>query len=104
MIRRDACGNPMFGALQSVTSPFGTSKEIWVEGDEMLHALFFEKSNDSNWRVLYKNKFVEYETYNDEKKRNKPRLLPAIEGNPTPLLASIFLNQVYHTLSKHIMN
>ncbi|KAI4380899.1 hypothetical protein MLD38_007036 [Melastoma candidum] len=88
-----AGGNPMFSALQSVVSPFGTTRETWAEGEGMLHALFFEKGDDSGWSVLYRNKFVESRTYKDELKRNKPTFLPAIHGNPAAVLASFFLNR-----------
>ncbi|KAI4380905.1 hypothetical protein MLD38_007041 [Melastoma candidum] len=98
-------GNPLFGALQSVVSPFGTTRETWAEGEGMLHALFFEKGDDSGWSVLYRNKFVESRTYKDELKRNKPTFLPAIHGNPAAMLVSFFLNRARHgTLNKHLSN
>ncbi|CAK7353224.1 unnamed protein product [Dovyalis caffra] len=75
--------NPLFGGLKSTTSMFGKTGHIWIEGEGMLHALYFNKeSNIGSWTVLYNSRHVETETFKLEKKRNKPSFLPAVEGNP----------------------
>ncbi|KAM3201759.1 hypothetical protein P3L10_029383 [Capsicum annuum] len=53
--------NPLFGGLKSSKSIFGKSSHLWIEGEGMLHALYFTKvkGKGSKWNVLYKNKYVE---------------------------------------------
>lgn len=70
--------NPLFGGLKSTESIFGKSSHIWVEGEGMLHALYFKKECDAKWSVCYKNKHVETDTFKMEKQRDKPSFLPAI--------------------------
>jgi len=65
-----------------------------VEGEGMLHALYFKKSNHGSWTVLYNNKHVETETYKLEKQRHKPLFLPAIEGNSLAILSAYLFNWV----------
>ena len=79
---------------------FGESNHIWVEGEGMLHALYFrkDKNNQShlydNWTILYDNKHVETETFKLEKQRNKPSFLPTIGGHSSAILASYLFNLV----------
>lgn len=84
--------NPLFGGLKTTKSIFGRSSHIWVEGEGMLHALYFKKASDGSWTVIYKNRFVETETYKLEKQRNKPSFLPAIEGHSPAILSAYLLN------------
>ncbi|WJX35791.1 hypothetical protein P8452_23739 [Trifolium repens] len=84
--------NPLFGGLKSTNSIFGKSSHIWVEGEGMLHALYFQKSINGSWKIHYNNKYVETETYNIEKQRNKPLFLPAIEGNSMAILSAYLFN------------
>ncbi|CAI8599842.1 unnamed protein product [Vicia faba] len=84
--------NPLFGGLKSTNSIFGKSSHIWVEGEGMLHAMYFQKSSHGTWNVTYNNKHVETETYNLEKHRNKPLFLPAIEGNSLAVLFAYLFN------------
>ncbi len=65
----NAGGNPLYGALQSVSSIFGQSHNIWVEGEGMLHAVYFCKSNNSTWSISYNNRYVQSETFRIEKER-----------------------------------
>ncbi|GMJ15900.1 hypothetical protein HRI_005259200 [Hibiscus trionum] len=67
--------NPIFGTLTSTSSMFGRSSNTWVEGDGMLHALYFCKGLDGSWTVVYKNRYVETDTFKLEKQRNKPLFL-----------------------------
>jgi carotenoid cleavage dioxygenase len=73
---------------------FGRSSHIWVEGEGMLHVLYFDKARDGSWTVTYKNKYVESETFKLEKQRNKPSFLPAIEGSSPAILSAYLLNLV----------
>ncbi|EXB93372.1 hypothetical protein L484_010699 [Morus notabilis] len=85
--------NPLFGGLKSTKSMFGKSNHIWVEGEGMLHALYFSKNkNDSNWIVHYNNKYVETETFKLEKGRNKPSFLPTVGGDSSAVLFAYLLN------------
>ncbi|KAI5586391.1 hypothetical protein BDE02_06G209000 [Populus trichocarpa] len=85
--------NPLFGGLKSTTSMFGKIGHIWIEGEGMLHALYFDKeSGIGSWTVLYNSRHVETETFKVEKKRNKPSFLPAIEGSSPAILIACLLN------------
>uniref|UniRef100_A0A0E0EKY4 Uncharacterized protein n=1 Tax=Oryza meridionalis TaxID=40149 RepID=A0A0E0EKY4_9ORYZ len=85
-------GNPLYGALQSVSSIFGQSHNIWVEGEGMLHAVYFCKSNNSTWSISYNNRYVQSETFRIEKERQKPCFLPMTDGNPPAMLIASVLN------------
>ncbi|KAJ6330163.1 hypothetical protein OIU76_008896 [Salix suchowensis] len=98
--------NPLFGGLKSTTSMFGKTGHMWIEGEGMLHALYFDKESDSgNWTVLYKSRHVETETFKLEKKRNKPSFLPAIEGSSPAILTSYLLNMLrFGKVNKDLSN
>lgn len=85
--------NPLFGGLKSTKSVFGRSSHTWIEGEGMLHALYFSKES-GNWILKYNNKHVETETYNFEKQRNRPSFLPALEGDSPAILSAYLLNMV----------
>jgi carotenoid cleavage dioxygenase-like enzyme len=65
-----------------------------VEGEGMLHALYFNKDSDGRWNVVYNNRHVETETFKLEKQRNKPSFLPAIEGDSPAIVSAYLLNLV----------
>ncbi|EOY29733.1 hypothetical protein QUC31_020619 [Theobroma cacao] len=97
--------NPIFGALTSTISMFGRSNHIWVEGEGMLHALYFSKGLDGSWAVVYNNRPVETETFKLEKQRNKPLFLPAIEGDSPAVLSAYLLNMLrFGKINKQISN
>ncbi|ONK69111.1 uncharacterized protein A4U43_C05F19470 [Asparagus officinalis] len=98
--------NPLFGALQSTESVFGRSSETWVEGEGMLHAIRFARDADSGkWKVSYKNRYIQSDTFRIEKEKNKPCFLPAIEGDSAAILAAYFLNQLrFGKINKYISN
>ncbi|PHT69377.1 hypothetical protein T459_28864 [Capsicum annuum] len=86
--------NPLFGGLKSSKSIFGKSSHLWIEGEGMLHALYFTKvkGKGSKWNVLYKNKYVETDTFNIEKNRKKPGFIPNMEGDALAVLMATLLN------------
>ncbi|XP_028118578.1 9-cis-epoxycarotenoid dioxygenase NCED3, chloroplastic-like [Camellia sinensis] len=84
--------NPLWGGLKSTISVFGKSSHVWVEGEGMLHALYFSKDTNGNWSFAYNNRFVEPKTFKMEKQRNKPSYLPAVEGDSPAILAAFVLN------------
>ncbi|KAJ0986072.1 hypothetical protein J5N97_004428 [Dioscorea zingiberensis] len=86
--------NPLFGTLQSTVSPLGRSSSIWVEGEGMLHAIYFTKNPSNNtFTICYKNRYVESETFKIEKEKKRPCFLPAAEGDSLAILAAYILNQ-----------
>ncbi|KAK7311776.1 hypothetical protein RJT34_10124 [Clitoria ternatea] len=83
--------NPLFGGLKSSKSILGSSISAWVEGEGMLHALYFNKQSDD---VVYYNRHVETDTYKLEKQTNRPLFLPAVKGHSLAVFSSLLLNQV----------
>uniref|UniRef100_A0A7N0SX73 Uncharacterized protein n=1 Tax=Kalanchoe fedtschenkoi TaxID=63787 RepID=A0A7N0SX73_KALFE len=85
--------NPLFGGFKSSKSILGQSNHTWIEGEGMLHAIYFNKSsNDSSWTVSYNNKYVHSETFKLEKQKKRPSFLPAIEGHSAAILAAYLFN------------
>ncbi|KAF7001428.1 hypothetical protein CFC21_017102 [Triticum aestivum] len=84
--------NPLFGALHSSSSIFGKSHDIWVEGEGMLHAVYFTKSNNNTWSIKYTNRYVQSDTFRVEKGLKKPCFLPATDGDPLAMLIAGTLN------------
>ncbi|XP_041018063.1 carotenoid 9,10(9',10')-cleavage dioxygenase 1-like [Juglans microcarpa x Juglans regia] len=97
--------NPLFGGLKLTKSVFGRSSHTWVEGEGMLHALYFNKDGDGRWNVVYNNRHVQTETFKLEKQRNKPSFLPAIEGDSPAILSAYLLNLLrFGMVNKYISN
>lgn len=87
--------NPLFGALHSTSSVLGQSREIWVEGEGMLHAVYFTKSSAGHlWSVSYASRYVQSETLELETARHKPCFLPAVEGDSAAIVAAYVFNYV----------
>ncbi|KAK8566650.1 hypothetical protein V6N13_002346 [Hibiscus sabdariffa] len=84
--------NPVFGGLKSTKSIFGQSSPLWVEGEGMLHALYFSHDIDGSWTLVYNNRYVETDTFMLEKLRNKPSFLPVVHGDPLAVFFSFLLN------------
>ncbi|BFG18553.1 hypothetical protein CerSpe_048300 [Prunus speciosa] len=98
--------NPLFGGLKSAVSIFGQSSHTWVEGEGMLHALYFKKDRDGSWIISYNNRYVETETFKLEKqKHNKPCFLPALEGDAAAVVAAYILNGLrFGDVNKYLSN
>ncbi|KAK9946659.1 hypothetical protein M0R45_012109 [Rubus argutus] len=102
--------NPLFGGLKSTKSVFGRSSHIWIEGEGMVHALYFTRndvvsSEGSRWTLRYNNRHVETETYKLEKQRNKPSFLPAIGGDSPAILSAYLLNLLrFGKVNKYLSN
>uniref|UniRef100_A0ACD5YFK5 Uncharacterized protein n=1 Tax=Avena sativa TaxID=4498 RepID=A0ACD5YFK5_AVESA len=97
--------NPLFGALYSSNSIFGKSHDIWVEGEGMLHALYFTKSVDDTWSISYTNRYVQSDTYRIEKELKKPCFLPSTDGDPPAMLIAAALNNLrYGKAFKNMSN
>lgn len=96
--------NPLFGTLHSTASIFGQSREIWVEGEGMLHAIYFTKSSSGSWSVQYANRYVQSETLRLERARQKPCFLPAIEGDSAAIIAAYMFNYVRNTAGSNYIH
>ncbi|KAF9613045.1 hypothetical protein IFM89_005479, partial [Coptis chinensis] len=97
--------NPLYGGFKSTVSLFGNSSSSWIEGEGMLHALYFTKDTQDCWTMLYNNKYVKTESYMEEKRKNKPSFLPAIEGDSLAILAAFLLNWLrFGKANKHFSN
>ncbi|XP_076895699.1 carotenoid 9,10(9',10')-cleavage dioxygenase 1-like [Bidens hawaiensis] len=96
--------NPLFGGLKYAVSVFGKTDNIWIEGEGMLHALYFTKSAEGNWSFCYKNRYVETETYKMERDRKRPCFLPVVSGDPIAALASTILNLLRFGIVNKIMS
>ncbi|CAK9166085.1 unnamed protein product [Ilex paraguariensis] len=86
--------NPRFGGPKSAVSIFGRTNHIWVEGEGMLHALYFKKNATGDWTLAYNNRQVVSETVKSEKERNKLAFIPAVDGDALGILAAYFFNLV----------
>ncbi|XP_049373862.1 9-cis-epoxycarotenoid dioxygenase NCED3, chloroplastic-like [Solanum verrucosum] len=87
--------NPLFGGLKSTKSIFGKSRHIWIEGEGMLHALYFTREKGrGTWNTFYNNKHTQTETFKMEIHRKKPGFLPAVEGDSPAILMAYALNLV----------
>ncbi|XP_004292849.1 PREDICTED: carotenoid 9,10(9',10')-cleavage dioxygenase 1-like [Fragaria vesca subsp. vesca] len=98
--------NPLFGGLKSAVSIFGESHHTWVEGEGMLHALYFKRDDDrGSWVISYKNRYLETETFKIETKLNKPGFLPALAGDAPAIIAAFLLNSLrFGAVNKHMSN
>ncbi|WKA08180.1 hypothetical protein VitviT2T_025923 [Vitis vinifera] len=52
--------NPLFGGLKLTFSIFRRSSHIWaeLEGEGMLHAIYFMKDDHGDWTVSYKTNML----------------------------------------------
>ncbi|PON67800.1 Carotenoid oxygenase [Parasponia andersonii] len=100
--------NPLFGGNKSTVSIFGQSSHTWVEGEGMVHAVYFKKLDDKlghNWSISYKNRYVQSQTFKLEKQRNRPCFIPALEGDSTAIMAAFFVNTLrFGNVNKHMRN
>lgn len=96
--------NHLYPNQTAAVSIFGRTGYTWVEGDGMLHATYFSKDDEGNWKVSYKNKYVESETFLMEKNRNKKMFIPAADGDPTAILAAFVLNMVSQDCLRGLTN
>ncbi|KAK7410378.1 hypothetical protein VNO78_01113 [Psophocarpus tetragonolobus] len=84
--------NPLFGGLKSSKSIFGRTNSVWVEGEGMLHTMYFRRQSDGSCTIVYHNRHVETVTYKLEKQSTKPLFLPAVKGDSLAVLFSMLLN------------
>jgi len=80
----------------------GRTKSVWVEGEGMLHALYFKRKNDGCYTIFYNNRYVQTVTYNLEKQSTNPLFLPAVKGDSLAVMCSMLLNWVSIFLIMHM--
>ncbi|GKV03428.1 hypothetical protein SLEP1_g15728 [Rubroshorea leprosula] len=84
--------NPLYG-VKATRSLLGRSSDAWVEGEGMVHALYFKKiTTDRSWTLAYNNRYIESKTFMIEKQLNKHFFLPAVEGDSLSVLSAYLLN------------
>uniref|UniRef100_A0A0D9WM78 Uncharacterized protein n=1 Tax=Leersia perrieri TaxID=77586 RepID=A0A0D9WM78_9ORYZ len=74
--------NPLNTSQTAADSVFGSTSYMYYEGHGMLHAVYFNKSSGGEWRISYKNKYVDSDTFELERKKNKIAFLPSVDGQP----------------------
>ncbi|XP_060208324.1 carotenoid 9,10(9',10')-cleavage dioxygenase 1-like isoform X2 [Lycium barbarum] len=98
--------NPLFGGLKSTKSIFGKSSHVWIEGEGMLHAIYFTREKRrGTWNIFYNNKHVQTDTFKMEIHRKRPGFLPAIEGDSPAILLAYILNGLrFGMTNKYLSN
>ncbi|CDP16200.1 unnamed protein product [Coffea canephora] len=97
--------NPLFGGYKSAISMFGKSSHTWIEGEGMLHAIYFNKLSSGTRTISYKNRYVQSDTFKYEIARRKPAFLPAIEGDSPAVFSALMLNLLrFGTVDKFLSN
>ena len=86
--------NPLFGGLKTAVSIFGKSSHTWVEGEGMVHAVYFKQNESGDWIISYNNKYVQSQTLSLERERLKPGFIPALEGDSPAIFAAYLFNTV----------
>ncbi|KAK1290367.1 Carotenoid 9,10(9',10')-cleavage dioxygenase [Acorus calamus] len=84
--------NFLYPNKMATKSIFGRASFSLFQGDGMLHATTFDRGNNREWKLSYKNRYAEADTFFMEKERNRPLFLPASEGEPHALMVATFLN------------
>jgi len=67
----------------------------------MLHAVYFNKSNLGEWKISYRNKYVNSDTFQLEREKNDVAFVPSADGQPYATLAAFVLNIVRPCLVPH---
>ncbi|KAL1833222.1 hypothetical protein ACET3Z_002873 [Daucus carota] len=98
--------NPLYGGYKSTISMLGRSNHIWVEGEGMIHAIYFEKETSTGiCSIYYNNRYVQTETFKMESSKNKPCFIPTIEGDSAAVLSAYLLNMLrFGKVNKYISN
>ena len=66
---------------------------MYYEGHGMLHAVYFDKSSLGEWKISYRNKYVNSDTFQLERK-NQVAFVPSADGQPYATLGAFVLNIV----------
>ena len=88
-----ARSNPLFGGFKSTKSMFGRSSHTWVEGEGMVHALYFNKDGDGSWNAVYNKRDTLKPKRSSYKRKEKNRAFSFfffLRNNYTMLLTPQF--------------
>jgi carotenoid cleavage dioxygenase len=67
---------------------------MYYEGHGMLHAVYFNKSSLGEWKISYRNKYVNSDTFQLESNKNQVAFVPSADGQPYATLVAFLLNIV----------
>jgi len=83
--------NPLNPTQTIADSIFGSTSYMYYEGHGMLHAVYFDKSSLGEWKISYRNKYVNSDTFQLERK-NQVAFVPSADGQPYATLVAFVLN------------
>ncbi|KAL6898100.1 hypothetical protein ACP4OV_006696 [Aristida adscensionis] len=86
--------NPLNPTQTIADSIFGSTAYMYYEGHGMLHAVYFKKSSQGEWKISYRNKYVDSDTFELEKEKNEVAFLPSADGQPYATLITFGLNML----------
>ncbi|CAL5044430.1 unnamed protein product [Urochloa decumbens] len=84
--------NPLHPTQTIADSIFGSTSYMYYEGHGMLHAMYFNKSSLGEWKISYRNKFVDSDTFQLEREKNEVAFVPSADGQPYATLVAFVLN------------
>jgi carotenoid cleavage dioxygenase-like enzyme len=84
--------NPLHPTQTIADSIFGSTSYMYYEGHGMLHAVYFNKSSLGEWKISYRNKYVESDTFQLEGEKNEVAFVPSADGEPYATLVAFVLN------------
>ncbi|RLM54222.1 hypothetical protein C2845_PM10G03560 [Panicum miliaceum] len=84
--------NPLHPTHTIADSIFGSTSYMYYEGHGMLHAVYFNKSSLGEWKISYRNKYVESDTFQLEGEKNEVAFVPSADGEPYATLVAFVLN------------
>ncbi|CAN6164993.1 unnamed protein product [Urochloa humidicola] len=84
--------NPLHPTQTVADSIFGSTSYMYYEGHGMLHAVYFNKSGLGEWKISYRNKFVDSDTFQLEREKNEVAFVPSADGQPYATLVAFVLN------------
>jgi carotenoid cleavage dioxygenase-like enzyme len=97
--------NPLYSTQTIADSILGSTSYMYYEGHGMLHVVYFNKSGLGEWRISYRNKFVDSDTFQLEREKNEVAFVPFADGQLNATLAASVLNIVSLTFdSKNSCN
>ncbi|OEL32758.1 Carotenoid 9,10(9',10')-cleavage dioxygenase 1 [Dichanthelium oligosanthes] len=84
--------NPLHPTQTIADSIFGSTSYMYYEGHGMLHAVYFNKSSLGEWKISYRNKYVDSDTFQLERGKNEVAFVPSADGQPYATLVAFVLN------------
>nr|CAB3467124.1 unnamed protein product [Digitaria exilis] len=88
--------NPLHPTQTIADSIFGSTSYMYYEGHGMLHAVYFNKSSTGEWKITYRNKYVDSDTFQLEREKNEVAFVPSADGEPYGTLVAFLINIKIH--------